>query len=434
MADAKAIHLNSIDRKSLGYNSYSGRGISKSTVRNKGETPSGSYTGFTDNSYDSKSPTGSSNTQGYARVTKSGIPNKFLGSKTPTDYSGASAGSSISHEGGQATPIGGEPRSGSGDHTANLDTFRSYLEKLKEHCDVQYDDLSVTTKEFLAALMHIHKLATPDDRMSLDHIIDDVLLNGKEGSDITKFKPGTVGAKFYGCRTSSCDTLPLGCSPTCAGSLPSDPNLSGWAKCAHSVFNFDGRSLSLLSYGEGGSSSAYIYVKSPFNGFSLSQIAELRKKGIAEAKVIHYDDDNCTHSTEFLPIDKLRSPRGSKPSGPHSGSKASEDDSEESSSAWFWWVILGIIVLFAIGGLIWFFAKQRSKSKTAGVEGKELVDEALSLAEPIQAVGYGITNAPSSMSAYAAGASSGLTPRAQSPIFSTDVLKAMAQQMRTPSI
>lgn len=365
--------------------SYSGR-INRGTVqeeKTKGHTPTGSFSGF-------------------ASGEGSSAPNRRPGSGDFSQYSGQSSP--------KLDPSSNDT------HHINYESFNEYLRKLKPYLNEKIENLTVNLKEVLLAVTFILKQANPADRAKLDAALRRVLLEGSPA--MVKYAIGTVGSKIFGCSSSSCQGVELGCSPTCANGIPSDPSVTGWAPCANSVYSFNGDSFELLSPGTTDSKNAIIYVsKSDFTGFNLTQIQDLNKKGVEAARIIYYDNDSCTHiSPTFVPVTQIRSSaqtEARKAAITATGEAVKKADTDNDSSTFWWWVLGIVIVIVVIVALVWF-AKYRKEKKAYAAE---LPESLLS----------NMTQPPS-------GLVTGLTPPARSPIFSGDMIRSMASRMSSNPI
>lgn len=367
--------------------SYSGR-INRAEIleeKTKGHTPTGSFSGFTSSKSDTSSPP------------------RRPGSDF-SQYSGQSAGASSAD-------------SANINHI-NYESFNEYLKKLKPYLNEKIENLTVNLKEVLLAVTFILKQANSADRAKLDAALRRILLDGSPA--FAKYAIGTVGAKIFGCSSSNIQGIDLGCTPTCANAIPSDPSVTGWAPCVNSVYSFNGDSVEMLSPGTTDSKNAIIYVsKADFTGFNLTQIQDLSKKGVEAARIIYYDNDTCTHiSPTFIPISQIRSSAQSearKSTLAAAGEAIKKTDSDNDASTFWWWVLGIVIVVIIIVGIMWF-VKYRRNTRAAGMAemmGPELLST--------------MTQPPPAMM-------SGLTPPARSPIFSGEMIRSLTSQMKSSPI
>lgn len=300
----------------------------------------------------------------------------------------------------------------------NLVAFQDYVKILKPYLNSQVSDLQVSLKESLNNLNAVIKLAGPADRARLDKILVDVLLDGQNPA-LIKYAIGSVGAKIFGCSSSNCPNVSLGCSPGCAGSIPSIPSITGYAPCENQVLMFNGTTFELLSSPTTPNKEAIVYVNKDFKGFNQSQINELKNRGIESVKIIYHNNTECTHiSPTFVALNNLIvSPSSQKQDQALNSQSVSSQNVQKTAENdnTFWWWVLGIVVVLAIILIIIWLVKSKkaSQNKIDGLNLNTYMNKGISGIEA---------------SSFTHQLSSGFTPQSRSPIFSTDTFRMLARQ------
>lgn len=224
--------------------------------------------------------------------------------------------------------------------------MRLLLNALKDHAGTNLEHLPTHLKDHLNAIKQIYNSTDQDSgHDQLVALIDEVF------GDINAvvIVPGTVASFFLGCKMSNCNGVSLGCTPHCAGSLPSDPNLTGYAPCDAAVYIYQNGVLNLSTHGSKGNSNAYVYVSSSFKGYTDVMIKRLSQNGVKAVKTVYIENGKCTQmSPDFVVLVNLQ-PGGS---GHHSGSSGSSN-----ANMWWCWVLLAILIILILGG-IWALASR----------------------------------------------------------------------------
>lgn len=232
----------------------------------------------------------------------------------------------------------------SSNYHIEMSKIRTILNRLRAYSDVDQDKLSTSLKDDLYAIKQIYMsidAETGRDQISclIDEIFGDI--------NLVSVLPNTVAAFFLGCKTSNCNGVPLGCSPQCANSLPSDPNLTGYAPCDAAVYLLKDGVLTLSTHGTGNSGNAYVYVDNKFTGYSTTVVQRLSQNGVKAVKTVRLDGGKCGQmSQDFIALARL------------AGHKKHHNDDSSSAPSMnnFWmWVLVALLVLLVIGG-IWALA------------------------------------------------------------------------------
>lgn len=105
-------------------------------------------------------------------------------------------------------------------------------------------------------------------------------------------KPGSVGAYFIGCLTTSgVGHLPPGCAPLCA-------SVDKKWKCKHNVIwtNYDGKKCSItpLNYDQL-HPSTFIFVNNLYKGFNKKEKDQLNNLNLKNMYLVQYSDDGREH-------------------------------------------------------------------------------------------------------------------------------------------
>lgn len=247
--------------------------------------------------------------------------------------------------------------------------LRVILNRLREHAFTDKEKLPTALKDDLNTIKQIYMSIDADTgRDQLSCLIDEVFGD----INLLNIVPNTVAAFFLGCKSSNCSGVPLGCSPQCADSLPSDPNLTGYAPCDASVYLLRDGVLTLSTHGTANNGNAYVYVDAGFTRYSNNVIQRLAQNKVKAVKTVRLDGGKCVQiAADFVPLAKLMS-----------HSRPNHDDTMGGMSSNFWmWVLIILLVILVIGGIWVLSCKNRYAGGKPEYIEKTVVEEKTVISE-----------------------------------------------------
>jgi hypothetical protein len=237
---------------------------------------------------------------------------------------------------------------GSGGVPVNIDLshLEDNIRSLKDHKDTLIINLdSEHRKTFNNVQGAIRNIDDSPAHTCIADIIDRVFV------DHTRVIPGTVGAYFVGCRIKT-DYHTPGCAVRCAGSVP-PTNREGYIPCEHKAILMDeNRQFNVMNEIESPTAIIYIPFNCKWHGFTYEEIEALKRLGVKKSKIARYSNDVNSIQEETSDFNDIEMQHEKE-------SNAGSSDSGSKSSGWgFIWIIILIIVIFAILGLVIYFARK----------------------------------------------------------------------------
>lgn len=163
--------------------------------------------------------------------------------------------------------------------------------------------------------------------------------------DVKDVKPGTVAAFFTGCFANHGNSqIPMGCTPTCAGSLAPPESEESYSNCDDLVLIYLNGQFSSLN--EKRSSHAYIYIenKSDFKGFTPQNISQLKDAEITKVSIIYNKEVSNIVPLELLP---------------------KESDTQTDQTQVIIAVVVVVVILLLLGVVFYFVNRQGKLSYNA---------------------------------------------------------------------
>lgn len=224
----------------------------------------------------------------------------------------------------------------------NIDELEDLVKYLRKHSDTEIRNLSGELQiKFNRLVSQVTILNNTSSYQTLCQIIK------KHFNNIDKYKPGTLASYFNGClvKTSFSNDRP-GCSPICAGSIPSDEHQS---RCENTVILavFEDDKYTFKQFADGtsekGRKTAYIFIDSSnlssFHGFSELEKEHLKSWGIENVMLYSYRD-NGTEYVELTGKTELSQCK----SRVSTVSRIRRNDTDFA----IWWVLLIVILIIII--------------------------------------------------------------------------------------
>lgn len=136
-------------------------------------------------------------------------------------------------------------------------------------------------------------------------------------NDLSDIIAGTVGGYFAGCFVKSQNDKKLGCSATCANSMPPPVASQKWQPCEYTVIHAYDREGNVIfpdirsspTYSKSDNEKAVIYLHGEFRGLTSSEKQELEQMGIKEIEIYTYDPETKKYIQQtdgFVPVSAVK--------------------------------------------------------------------------------------------------------------------------------
>lgn len=196
--------------------------------------------------------------------------------------------------------------------TIDLNSLKSMISLMKQNSQLRIFELEGHVLEtFNTLVSYIQKTyGTPEYNVIYNCVRE-------QFNDLTNIIAGTIAGYFAGCFVKSQNDKKIGCSATCANSMPPPPGLQKWQPCEYTVIHAYEKEDNVIfpdirsspTYLKSDNEKAVIYLHGEFRGLTASEKQELENMGIKEIEIYTYDPQTKKYVQEtngFIPVPSVK--------------------------------------------------------------------------------------------------------------------------------